>query len=151
VTTRLRGRRLGIDVGDARIGVASCDPDGILATPVETVAAGAGAITRLVELVHEYEAVECFVGMPLGLSGRQGPAAAKVRDFAAELQAALGDVPVRFVDERLTTVSAHEQLRAAGRTAKNSRGVVDQAAAVLILQTALDARRAHGNLEGSGE
>lgn len=143
-----RGRRLGVDVGDARIGVASCDPDGMIATPVETVKAGEQAIARLVALVEEYEALEVVVGLPLGLSGREGPAAAKVRLFAHQLAKAIPGVSVRLVDERLSTVAGQAQLHASGRTTKSSRSVIDQAAAVVILQSAIDAERSRGTAPG---
>lgn len=143
-----RGRRLGVDVGDARIGVASCDPDGMIATPVETVPAGDRAIDRIASLVQEYEAVECVVGLPVGLSGREGPAAAKVRAFAGALAFRLPSLPVRLVDERMSTVTAAGQLRSSGRTAKNSRSVIDQAAAVVILQSALDTEHSRGAAPG---
>ena len=143
-----RGRRLGVDVGDARIGVASCDPDGLIATPVETVQAGPSAIARLRALVEEYEALEVVVGLPLGLSGREGPAAVKVRVFAQQLAAAVPEVSVRLVDERLSTVAGQAQLHASGRTTKSSRSVIDQAAAVVILQSAIDAERSRGTAPG---
>ena len=143
-----RGRRLGVDVGDARIGVASCDPDGLIATPVETVQAGPQAIARLVALVEEYEALEVVVGLPLGLSGREGPAAVKVRAFSGELAAAVPGVSVRLVDERLSTVAGQAQLHASGRTTKSSRSVIDQAAAVVILQSAIDAEKTRGTAPG---
>lgn len=143
-----RGRRLGVDVGDARIGVASCDPDGLIATPVETVTAGPQAIARLVALVEEYEALEVVVGLPLGLSGREGPAAVKVRAFAGELATAVPGVSVRLVDERLSTVAGQAQLHASGRTTKSSRSVIDQAAAVVILQSAIDAEKTRGTAPG---
>lgn len=143
-----RGRRLGVDVGDARIGVASCDPDGMLATPVETVPAGPDAIARLVTLAAEYEALEVVVGLPLGMSGREGPAAAKVRAFAQSLAVALDGVSVRLIDERLSTVAGQAQLHASGRSVKSSRSVIDQAAAVVILQSAIDAERSHGVAPG---
>jgi len=147
-----RGRRLGVDVGDARIGVASCDPDGLIATPVETVPAGPGAIGRLVALAEEHEVLEMVVGLPLGLSGREGPAAAKARAFALDLAHALASssrpVSVRLIDERLSTVSGQAQLHASGRTAKSSRAVIDQAAAVVILQSAVDAERTRGSAPG---
>lgn len=139
-----RGRRLAIDVGDARIGVASCDPDGLLATPVETVRAGKEAKARLARIVEEYEAVEVVVGLPRSLNGREGPAAAKVRAFARELAALLAPVPVRLVDERMSTVTATHGLRASGVRAKKGRAVVDQAAAVVILQSALETERVSG-------
>ncbi|MDF9717684.1 Holliday junction resolvase RuvX [Nocardioides sp. ChNu-153] len=144
----MSGVRLGIDPGDARIGVARCDPSGILATPVETVRRGPGDLARLVALRDEVEAVEVVVGLPRSLSGREGPAAAKVRKFATQLASRLGGTPVRLVDERLTTVSAESMLRASGRKAKNQRSVVDQAAAVLILQHVLDTERRTGVAPG---
>lgn len=147
-----RGRRIGVDVGDARIGVASCDPDGMIATPVETVRAGDGAIERIAEIAAEYEAVEVVVGLPLGLSGREGPAALKVREFAARLADRVysPSVPtsVRLIDERLSTVTGQAQLHASGRTTKSSRSVIDQAAAVVILQSAVDAERTRGTVPG---
>lgn len=142
-----RGRRLGVDLGDARIGVAVCDPDGLIATPVETVPAGPRALTRLAELAGEYDVLEIVVGLPLSLSGRSGPAADKVRLAAADL-ARLAARPVRLSDERLSTVTASAQLRAGGRTARTSRTVIDQAAATVILQTALDAERTSGRPPG---
>ncbi|WP_069814094.1 Holliday junction resolvase RuvX [Streptomyces sp. TP-A0874] len=147
-----RGRRLGIDVGDVRIGVASCDPDGILATPVETVPGrdAPAARRRLAALVEEYEPIEVVVGLPRSLNGREGPAAAKVRDFARLLAAAVAPVPVRLVDERMSTVTAAQGLRAAGRNARKGRSVVDQAAAVIILQNALEAERSSGEPPGEG-
>ncbi|NEN79321.1 Holliday junction resolvase RuvX [Nocardioides zeae] len=144
----MTGVRLGIDPGDARIGVARCDAAGILATPVETVRRGRGDLDRIAQLREEHEAVEVVVGLPRSLSGNEGPAAAKVRTFARKLARRLGDVPVRLVDERLTTVSAESMLRASGRTAKNQRSVVDQAAAVLILQNVLDTERRTGAAPG---
>ncbi len=143
-----KGRRLGVDVGDARIGVASCDPDGLIATPVETVRAGDGALARLAALVEEYEAFEVVVGLPLGMSGREGPAAVKVRAFAADLARAIPGVSVRLIDERLSTVAGQAQLHASGRTTKSSRSVIDQAAAVVILQSAIDAERTRGTAPG---
>lgn len=138
------GVRLGIDPGDARIGVARSDPSGFLATPVETVRRGRGDLARLARILAEEEAVEVVVGLPRSLSGGEGPAAAKVREFAAALARRIAPVPVRLVDERLTTVSAEAMLRDRGRTGSKRREVVDMAAAVLILQHALDSERASG-------
>ncbi|KAA1376160.1 Holliday junction resolvase RuvX [Aeromicrobium fastidiosum] len=143
-----RGRRLGVDVGDARIGVAVSDPDGILATPVETVPAGPRAIARLADLVREHEAIECVVGLPMGLSGREGPAAGKVRAFCAELLTAIDPVPIRLFDERMSTITADSMLRHSGRSARGKRSIIDQAAATVILQTALDAERTRGSAPG---
>lgn len=146
------GPRLGVDVGDVRIGVAVSDPAALLATPVETVAAAGAPVERLVALSREHAVIEVVVGLPLSLSGAEGPAAARVRSFAAELAAALAPTGVRLVDERLSTVSAERSLRADGRRgAKHGarrRRVVDQAAAVIILQTALDTERNQGMAPG---
>ncbi|HEX5861214.1 MAG TPA: Holliday junction resolvase RuvX [Nocardioides sp.] len=142
------GVRLGLDPGDARIGVARCDPSGFLATPVETVKRGRGDLARLARLVAEEEAVEVIVGLPRSLSGGEGPAAAKVRDFAAALARRIAPVAVRLYDERLTTVSAEAMLRDRGRKGAKRRAVVDQAAAVLILQQALDRERTTGEPPG---
>ncbi len=151
-----RGRRLGIDLGDVRIGVATCDPDGLIATPVETIQQGAGAMTRLVALAEEYQVIEVVVGLPLSLSGREGPAAAKVRAFASELASAVAPVAVRLVDERMSTMTADSHLRASGmagtnkQSGKKRRAVIDQAAATVILQSALDAERTRNEPPGEG-
>ncbi len=134
------GVRLGVDVGKVRIGIARCDPHGMLATPVETIARGIGDIERIAALRDAVEAIEIVVGLPIALSGHETASTGDAREFAAEL-AKVADVPVRLVDERLSTVAASSALRAAGRNAKNSRSVVDQVAAVIILQYALDFER----------
>lgn len=146
------GVRLGIDPGDARIGVARSDPTGFLATPVETVKRGRGDLARiraiLEEIAADSEVVEVVVGLPRSLKGGENPATAKVRDFAAALARRVRPVPVRLVDERLTTVTAEAILREQGRKGADRRSVVDQAAAVLILQHALDAERSSGRAPG---
>jgi putative Holliday junction resolvase len=142
------GVRLGIDPGDARIGVARSDPSGFLATPVETVRRGKGDLARIARILEEEGAVEVVVGLPRSLSGREGPAAAKAREFAARLARRVAPVPVRLCDERLTTVSAEAMLRDRGRKGTKRRAVVDQAAAVLILQHALDTERTSGVAPG---
>ncbi|MFN2523856.1 MAG: Holliday junction resolvase RuvX [Mycobacteriales bacterium] len=130
---------LAVDVGTVRVGVAASDPHRILASPVETVPAPGHV--RVAELVAERAAVLVVVGLPTSLSGKaQSTSADMARRWAAAF-AALVDVPVELVDERLTTVSATAALRASGRTAKQSRAVVDQAAAVALLQGFLDVRR----------
>lgn len=142
------GVRLGVDPGDARIGVARCDPMGIIATPVETVPRGDGDLARIVAILEEENAVEIVMGLPRSLSGKEGPAAAKVREFAAALAREVAPVLVRLCDERLTTVTAEAQLREQGRKGQKRRAVVDQVAAVVILQNALDAERARGTAPG---
>lgn len=155
-----RGVRLGIDVGDVRIGVARSDPDGLVATPVETITrppgpqgrsvpgAAAPDVRRLVEIVGESGAVVVYVGLPRHLSGREGSAAAGVRAYSGVLAHAIAPTPVRLVDERLSTVTAHRALHASGRPGRRHRQVVDQAAAVVILQSAMDAERTAGGRVG---
>ena len=162
-----RGRRLGVDVGTVRIGVSVSDPDGILATPVETVrrdshggdprrgvrparrvqggavvGAGPRHLRRLARLADEFQVVEVVVGLPRTLANRVGSSAQDAVALAEALAGRLDPVPVRLTDERLTTVSAARALREAGVRAKNQRGQIDQAAAVAILQGWLDQRRA---------
>jgi putative holliday junction resolvase len=138
-----RGRRLGIDVGSVRIGVAVSDPDGILATPVETVRRESSGrhLRRLAQLVSEYQVVEVVVGLPRTLGDRSGAAVADAAAVAEPLAERIAPIPVRHVDERLTTVTAQRSLREAGVRARGQRAVVDQAAAVTILQSWLDQRR----------
>jgi len=140
--------RIGVDVGDVRIGVARSDPSGLIATPVETVPRGPGDLARLRDIAAEEEAVEVVVGLPRSLSGGEGPAAAKVRAFADDLVAALTPLPVRLCDERLSTVTAEAVLRGQGKKGQKRRAVVDQAAAVVILQNALDTERSTGVAPG---
>lgn len=143
-----RGVRVAVDVGTVRIGVATCDPDGMLATPVETVRRGRGDLDRIRQIVLEYEAVEVVVGLPRSLSGKEGPAARAVRDFTAVLAARLAPVAVRLVDERLSTVTAQRGMLTSGVNSRKGRSAVDQAAAVVILQSALDVERTAGIAPG---
>lgn len=173
-----------MDVGKVRIGLAASDPDGLVATPVETVqrvlgasgksgkggkagkgvsgpnGSGAGSggrgaapdVVRIVDEAVERSAAVVYVGLPRHLSGKEGAATADAREFAGRLRAGLAaageSVQVRLVDERMTTVSAHQALHAAGRKSKQHRSVIDQAAAVIILQSALDVERAKGERAG---
>ncbi|WP_293311827.1 Holliday junction resolvase RuvX, partial [Mycolicibacterium sp.] len=139
-----RGRRLGVDVGTVRIGVAVSDPDGVLATPVETVRRdrGTGHLRRLTALIEELQVVEVVVGLPRTLADRAGSSADDAVEMADALAGRIQPIPVRLADERLTTVSASRSLREAGVRAKDQRGKIDQAAAVAILQGWLDQRRA---------
>jgi putative Holliday junction resolvase len=141
------GVRLGVDVGSVRVGVATCDPAGLIATPVRTLSRVKGDLAALAALVAEREAVEVVVGLPTSLSGRAGPAAAAVEAYAGELAARV-PVPVRLVDERFSTVGAQRDLRASGVDTRRGRSVIDQAAAVIILQGALDAERSSGVAPG---
>lgn len=146
----LRGVRLAVDPGKARIGVARSDPDGLLAVPVETVprdAAGDAHILRLGEIVAEYEALVVYVGYPRNLRGESTPATEDALTVARALAAAV-PAPVRLLDERFTTVVAASQFRAVGKSASRSRAQIDQAAAVILLQDALDRERATGHVVG---
>ncbi len=142
------GVRLALDWGKARIGVAASDPAGILAHPVETVAADERAIARIGELVAAHQPLELIVGLPRNLAGAEGPAAIAVRDVVARLAEALPTVPIRLVDERLTTVTASRLLTESGRNTRRQRQVIDQAAAVAILEQALLAERTTGRPPG---
>jgi putative Holliday junction resolvase len=144
-----RGRRLGVDVGKVRVGVALSDPDGILASPLVTVPRDMGAaadsvpadIAELVRLVTEHEAVQVVVGLPVRLDGSEGAAAIDIRAYAERLARAVGHVPVVLADERMSTVVASRRLAERGVRGRRQRAVVDQAAAVEILQSWLDAQR----------
>ena len=148
IVTFRRGVRVGIDWGDARIGVARCDPDGILASPYATVAAGPREVADLLAVLAELEPVEVVVGLPTTLAGTEGIAAQKVRERATRLATAT-DVPVRMVDERLTTVEVSRRMREGGRRAKEQRSVIDAAAAAAILEHALGVERSRGEPPGA--
>jgi putative Holliday junction resolvase len=151
-----RGVRLGIDVGKVRVGVARCDPDGILATPVATVArqsadlptledAAEGRIPtdlrEIVRLIGEYEAVEVVVGLPVTLAGVEGLSAIYARTYAQVLATLISPIPITLTDERMSTAAASRRLSELGVRGRRQRMVVDQAAAVEILQRWLDERR----------
>ena len=144
-----RGRRLGVDVGKVRVGVAISDPDGILATPLVTLSRDMGAaadsvpadIAGLVQLVGEHEVVQIVVGLPVRLNGTDGDAAIDIRAYSKRLAQAVGQVPIALADERMSTVVATRRLAERGVRGKRQRAVVDQAAAVEILQSWLDAQR----------
>ena len=140
-----RGRRLAVDVGSVRVGVALSDPGPLLATPLVTLSRderGGRDLDQLTELVTEHEVVEVVVGLPRTLAGRTGTAAQLALAYADQLAARIAPVPVRLADERLTTVSAARMLSQRGVKGRKQRAVVDQAAAVEILQGWLDARTA---------
>ncbi|MEO8555924.1 MAG: Holliday junction resolvase RuvX [Actinomycetota bacterium] len=145
------GIRLGVDVGSVRVGLAASDPSGVLATPVATIArdlASGADLDVIADAVLERQVLEVVVGLPRSLSGDEGPAAHSARAYAVALAARISPTPVRLIDERLTTIDAHRQLRDTGMTGRAQRVVVDQAAAVLILQAALDAERLSGMAAG---
>lgn len=136
------GVRLGVDVGQARVGIARSDPEGMLAVPLRTAPADE-ALAIVAQLVDEYDALEVIVGLPVALSGLDTASTKSARDFAQRLHEALA-CPVRLVDERWSTTQAQGQLRQAGRSQKSQRAVIDQAAAVIVVQHALDAERSQG-------
>jgi putative holliday junction resolvase len=121
--------------------VAACDPAATLAYPVATVAAGDGELDRLAAVVEEYAPIEVVVGLPRSLSGGEGPAAARIRARAAALAVRLTGTPVRLVDERLSTITASRRLREVGKSSRQQKSRVDAAAAVTILEHALDSER----------
>lgn len=138
-------RALGIDLGEARIGVAVSDELGMLAHPVETIVVKetADPLGRVVQLATEKDVGHVIIGLPKNMDGTTGAAAEKVRAFADKLREKL-TCPVRLWDERLTTVAAQRYLHDAGRNAKQSRAVIDQVAAQIILQGWLDSQAALG-------
>ena len=134
----LRGRRIAFDYGDVRIGVAVSDPDSILCSPLTTLKATEKNLdNQLSQIIVEHEPVQIFVGRPALLSGADGTASEKARLFAVRLRA-ITDIPIHLVDERMSTISAARNLRDSGKTAKDSKNSIDMAAAVAILEFALD-------------
>ena len=150
----LRGVRFGVDVGSVRIGVAKCDPDGMLATPLETIAAGETAIPKIIDLIKEHAPIAVYVGNPLSLNGQVTQSTIEASEFARALVSAIsshpeiGEIEVRLIDERLSTVSAQRGLHEVGRTQKSSREVIDQAAAIRILEHALESEKRQGDFAG---
>ena len=144
------GVRLALDVGSVRIGVAKCDAEGLLATPLVTITSGPNAVNEIYKLVHEFEAKCVYVGKPISLAGKDTASTMAALDFASLLAKQLENdsVTVRLIDERLSTVSAQRGMHEAGRTVKQSRDAIDQAAAVVILEHALATERNVGNFVG---
>ena len=150
----LRGVRLAMDVGTVRIGVAKCDPDGMLAVPLETIPAGDRAISRVMEIIKDEQAIVVYVGNPISLKGGATASTQAATEFAQALVAEVSstletsNVSVRMIDERLSTVSAQRGLHEAGKTHKSSREVIDQAAAIVILEHALESEKRQGEFVG---
>lgn len=136
------GIRLGIDVGQARVGVARSDPQGTMAVPVATLPRSS-ALHEIATLIKDYEPLEVVVGLPINLQGNRTASTEDAEAFATEI-ASLGLVSVRMIDERLSTVSATSALHSAGRSSRSHRSVVDQVAAVILLQHTLDSERSQG-------
>ncbi len=144
-----KGRRLAVDVGTVRIGLALCDSDAILASPIEAISrtSALNAVEAIAELAAESDVIEIYVGDPLSLSGLETSSTADARDFAKALST-VAKAPVRLVDERLTTVSAAAKLRQNGSDAKGSKALIDSASAVEILEQALRTEKASGAAPG---
>lgn len=143
------GIRIACDVGSSRIGLARSDPGGLLAVPLDAIPAGEDAVDRVAAVVHEWDALEVYVGLPLHLSGEESPSSTMARAWGRSLAERSG-VTVRLIDERLSTVQAQRALQASGRTTRESRSLVDSASAVMVLQAALDGERATGTPPGHG-
>ncbi len=139
------GPVLGLDLGDARIGVAISDPERRVAVPVGTVHVGQppGELIAVAALVRERGATLIVVGLPLSLSGGRGGRAAHAESFAEALRGLVG-LPVELHDERLSTVEAERALAAAGSRGRERRHAVDASAAAVILQAWLDAQGHNG-------
>ena len=146
----VNGVRLALDVGSVRIGVAKCDAEGLLATPLVTIASGPNAVTEVYELVQEFDVKCVYVGKPISLAGKDTASTMAALDFANLLANQLENdsATVRLIDERLSTVSAQRGMHEAGRNVKQSRDAIDQAAAVVILEHALAIERNSGNFVG---
>ena len=146
-----RGVRLGVDVGTVRVGVARCDPDGILAVPLETVRRqdDGGDLDRIVELAQEYSAIEIVVGLPRHMRGGEGVSAKGARRYARKLKQCCPHIRVCLVDERLTSNQAQERLRASGVPEREHRAMVDQVAAQIIVEQALEMERMSGQAPGN--
>lgn len=134
----MRGRRIAFDYGDVRTGVALCDPDGILATPLCVLETKSKEFVNQISiLLSEHEPIRIYVGQPLNMSGSAGESSKKVQTFI-EMLSALTDIPIETVDERLSTVSAQKRLKEAGVSSRGSKSLIDAMAAVAILEQGLN-------------
>jgi putative Holliday junction resolvase len=133
----VRGRRIAFDYGDVRIGVAICDPDGILSSPLPALKSQDRELLVFIkELIDEYEPIKFYVGLPINMSGTQGESAQKAKAFAESLTESF-EIDVEFIDERLSTVSAQRKLKEAGLSTRDSKDLIDSMAAVSILEQGL--------------
>jgi len=146
----ITGVRIALDVGSVRIGVAKCNAEGLLATPLTTISAGPEAVDQVLDLLMEHQAICVYIGKPISLAGKDTASTQSAIEFAKEVAALLkdSDTKVRLIDERLSTVSAQRGMHEAGRNVKQSRDAIDQAAAVVILEHALASERNSGTLVG---
>jgi len=141
------GRRIGIDFGVARIGVAVSSVDAIICGPLATVPNNDDALSRVLGLIAEQEPIEVYVGLPLNLRGEHTQSTELAITFA-KLLSQSGVSNLRMVDERMSTRAAQSQLHASGKNSRQSKSVIDAAAATLIVESALSYERATGNLPG---
>jgi putative Holliday junction resolvase len=144
------GRRVAIDVGTVRVGVAACDFHAILASGLVTVNrvdSLEATCTKILEAINEAEPIEIYVGLPIALSGRETASTSDAVGLAKQL-AAMTDIPVRMIDERMTTVTAANALRASDRSSKSGRSVIDQIAATIILEQAMSYEKKTGEQPG---
>jgi putative Holliday junction resolvase len=137
-----RGRRIAFDYGDVRIGVAASDADSILVSPITTLSTSSKNLLKEISAIfEEISPIEIYVGRPTNLNGFDGSATSKAIDFSKELES-ITQIPVKLIDERMSTVSASKQLREAGKDAKHAKSVIDMAAAVAILEFAISVEKA---------
>lgn len=133
----MRGRRIAFDYGDVRTGVALCDPDGIIASPLTVLETRSKSFLKeIASLLEEHQPIQIFIGKPLNMSGTSGESAAKVDDFVSEIKS-ISSLPITLIDERLSTVSAQKRLKEAGVSSKDSKALIDAMAAVSILEQGL--------------
>jgi putative Holliday junction resolvase len=145
-----KGKRLAIDVGSIRIGLASCDADAILSSPLPALKRSSNStevVSAIKELVADLQIIEVIVGDPVSMSGGVTSSTTDARELAAEIALAIS-IPVRLVDERLTTVSAQAKLRQSGKDSRDAKSFIDSASAVEILEQALNSERSSGNAPG---
>ncbi|QRV02935.1 Holliday junction resolvase RuvX [Arcanobacterium phocisimile] len=143
-----QGIRIAVDVGEVRVGIARSDSDGILATPVGTYRRGIDDFSAVLQLIRAYDVLEVIVGLPRNMDGSEGKSATNARRWARRIAKKIAPISVRMVDERLSTVSAHQLLHDVGRKEKTHRSVIDQVAAGIILESALAHERSTGSPAG---
>jgi putative Holliday junction resolvase len=133
----MRGRRIAFDYGDVRTGVALCDPDGIIASPLTVLETRSKSFLKeIASLLEEHQPIQIFIGKPLNMSGTVGESAAKVDDFVSDIRS-ISSLPITLIDERLSTVSAQKRLKEAGVSSRDSKALIDAMAAVAILEQGL--------------
>lgn len=138
------GRRLGIDYGQSRVGIALSDIDGLVATPLVTLKNDKKLFSEISKILEEYQIVGIFLGKPKHLSGVEGSTAEDVANFAIRFEESFA-LPITYVDERLTSKQAEKLLQAAGKNSKESKGLIDQLAAQAILQLGLEIEKHESN------